>query len=252
MKFTILLFSAVLVNAATTTQAVNTYAENDMDPVDVLVTLSTEKAHYNVSPSPPRFLMPLSPVGSISMPVVSPGSGAGSATSVTQTVELGTAADYTILAKSGISTVPFSYITGNIAVSPIAATAMTGFGLALARDGQSSTATQVIGGGKAFAASYGGATAKALSIAVGDMEFAYADAAGRLNNDSTRINLKGGAIGGLTLTPGVYTFQTGVSIGTGTDVTFDAGNNANAVFIIQMTGNLLQAANTKVSNFVWD
>jgi hypothetical protein len=161
-------------------------------------------------------------------------------------IELGTAGDYTILTKSGISTVPESFITGNIAVSPIAATAITGFGLALDSDGQFSTATQVIGDGKVFAASYGGVTAKALIVAVGDMEIAYADAAGRANVDAERINVGGGAIGGLTLTPGVYTFQTGISIGPGTDVTFDAKNNADAVFILQTTGTLLQAAKTNV------
>jgi hypothetical protein len=157
-------------------------------------------------------------------------------------VNLGTAGDYVILAKSGISTVPDSVITGDIAVSPIAATAITGFGLLLASDAQSSTATQVIG--KAFAASYGGATATALTGAVGDMEIAYADAAGRANNDPDRINVGQGAIGGLTLTPGVYTFQMGVSIGA--DVIFDAGDRPDAVFIIQTTGALLQAANTEL------
>jgi hypothetical protein len=164
----------------------------------------------------------------------------------TQTVELGTAATYTILAKSGISNVPDSRITGNIAVSPIAATAITGFDLSLATDEQSSTSSQVLGGGKAFAACYGGATAASLTVAVGDMEIAYADAAGRANNNATRINVGQGAIGGLTLTPGVYTFQVSVSIGTGTKVTFDADGDSDAVFIIQTTGNLWQAAGTGV------
>ena len=39
-------------------------------------------------------------------------------------VDLGTAGNYAILAKTGISTVPASVITGNIAVSPIAGAAM--------------------------------------------------------------------------------------------------------------------------------
>jgi hypothetical protein len=160
------------------------------------------------------------------------------------TVNLGTAATYTILAKTGISTVPDSSITGNIAVSPIAATAITGFGLTLDSEGQFSTASQITG--KAFGASYGGATAAALTVAVGDMDTAYTDAAGRPNTDAARINLKGGAIGGLTLTPGVYTFQMGISIGTGTDVTFDADGDPDAVFILQTTGVLSQAADTKV------
>jgi subtilisin family serine protease len=162
----------------------------------------------------------------------------------TAPVQLKTAGDYVILAKSGIDTVPDSPITGNIGVSPIASTAMTGFGLALDSEGQFSTASQITG--KAFAASYGGVTAAALTVAVGDMETAYTDAAGRPNADAARINLKGGAIGGLTLTPGVYTFQMGISIGPGTEVTFDARGNINAVFIMQTTGVLSQAANTKV------
>jgi hypothetical protein len=166
------------------------------------------------------------------------------APALSEAVYLGSAADYTILTKSGISTVPFSPITGNIGVSPIAATAITGFDLSLDAGGQFSTASQITG--RAFGASYGGATATALTIAVGDMEIAYNDAAGRTNNDASRINLGGGAIGGLTLTPGVYTFQTGISIGTSTKVTFDAGNDADAIFILQTTGVLSQASNTEV------
>ena len=37
----------------------------------------------------------------------------------TEIVDLGTASNFAILAKSGISTVPTSVVTGNIAVSPI-------------------------------------------------------------------------------------------------------------------------------------
>jgi len=47
----------------------------------------------------------------------------------TSTVDLGTAAGFAILAQTGISTAPPSVITGDIGVSPIAATAMTGFTL---------------------------------------------------------------------------------------------------------------------------
>jgi len=44
-------------------------------------------------------------------------------------VHLGTAEDFTILAKSGVTTVPPSVIVGNVGVSPIAQTALTGFSL---------------------------------------------------------------------------------------------------------------------------
>jgi uncharacterized protein (DUF305 family) len=157
-------------------------------------------------------------------------------------VDLGTACDYTILAKSGISTVPTSAITGNIGVSPIAATAITGFELALDSAGQFSTALQI--NGQAHAADYGGNVASGLTVAVLDMEAAYTDAAGRPNVDATKINLKGGDISSLTLTPGVYTFNMGISFNK--DIYFDAYGNDNAVFILQTTGNLLQAAGTRV------
>jgi hypothetical protein len=153
-------------------------------------------------------------------------------------VDLGSAGNYVILAKSGISTVPASIITGDIAVSPIAATAITGFGLTLESGGQYSTASQITG--SAFAASYGGDIATALTTAVGDMGTAYTDAASRAS--TAPINLANGAIGGLTLTPGVYTFNMGISIGS--DVTFHG--SSESVFIMQTTGVLTLAADKKV------
>ncbi len=56
---------------------------------------------------------------------------AGGGANYTNTVDLGTAGDYAILSKSGISTVPESVITGHIAVSPIGEGAITGFQLVL-------------------------------------------------------------------------------------------------------------------------
>lgn len=44
----------------------------------------------------------------------------------TGAVSLGTAGDFVILAKSGISTVPTSVITGDLGLSPAAATFATG------------------------------------------------------------------------------------------------------------------------------
>jgi hypothetical protein len=163
------------------------------------------------------------------------------------TVELGFADQYVILAKAGISTVPQSDIDGDIAVSPIAATALTGFSLAADSTGTFSTSTQITG--KAFAASYGGDTPVLLTTAVSDMETAYTNAAGRLNPDAARINLGGGILGGVyggaddPLTAGVYIFDTNVDIA---ENIFFAGS-ATDIFIIQMTGDLLQTANKFVT-----
>jgi hypothetical protein len=129
----------------------------------------------------------------------------------TAPVDLKTAGSYAILAKSGISNVPTSAITGNIGVSPIAATAITGFGLALdSATRQFSTASQITG--QAHAADYGGDVAAALTVAVLDMQNAYTDAASRTSTDSARDSLPNGSIGGQTLTPGVYTLTAGIII----------------------------------------
>jgi hypothetical protein len=137
--------------------------------------------------------------------------------------------------------VPTSAVTGDIGVSPIAATAITGFSLVMdGASGQFSTSSQVTG--KCFAADYGGATASDLTTAVNNMHAAYTSAAGCASTDSTRDNMDNGAIGGKSLTPGVYTFTVGVNIMS--DLTFEGG--ANDVFIIKTTGVLTQAANTKV------
>lgn len=61
-------------------------------------------------------------------------------------VELGNAVgDFAILAKTGLSTVPKSTDTGNIAVSPITSAAITGFSLIIDSSDTFATSTQVIG-----------------------------------------------------------------------------------------------------------
>jgi hypothetical protein len=155
-------------------------------------------------------------------------------------VDIGSACNYAILAKSGISTVPTSAITGNIAVSPIASGAITGFSQVMDSSKEFSTASQFTG--KAFAADYGAPTPGHLTTAVYDMEDAYTDALQLPNTDAKRENIGGGTIGGHTLFPGVYTFTTGVAITS--DITFDGGRYD--VFIIQIGASLTQAANTQV------
>jgi hypothetical protein len=159
-------------------------------------------------------------------------------------VHLGTAQDYVILAKTGISTVPDSKITGDIGVSPAAASFLTGFSETRDAGLEFSTSLQITG--KAYASDYAVPTPQRMTTAVSDMETAYTDAAGRPNEDAARINpgggTLGGAVGGQTapLTPGVYTFGTDVTI---TDTIYFEGGHGNDVFIIQIAGNVVQAAN---------
>ncbi|KAF9014634.1 antifreeze protein [Hymenopellis radicata] len=166
-------------------------------------------------------------------------------------VNLRTAGNYAILSKSGVSTVPPSIITGNVAVSPIAAIALTGFSLNLDSTGQFSTSTQVAG--KLYAATYSVPTPATLTAAIGDLGTAYTDATGRSNPDFT--NLGSGTISGLVLTPGLYTWSTALSI-TG-DVTISG--SASDTWIFQVAQTMLVAAGKKIvlvggaqaKNIVW-
>ena len=167
------------------------------------------------------------------------------------TVNLGSAGDFVILAKSGISTTGNTSITGDIGVSPIAATAITGFGLIMDSSNTFSTSARVTG--KVYAADYAVPTPAKMTTAVSNMEAAYTDAAGRTNPTATELGA--GNIGGMTLAPGLYKWSTGVTIPT--NVTLSGG--ANDVWIFQIAQNLTMSSATNIilsggaqaSNIFW-
>jgi hypothetical protein len=146
------------------------------------------------------------------------------------TVKLGSAGNFAVLSKAGISTTGVTAITGNIGVSPIAATAITGFGLTLDRLGQFSTSPKVIG--KVYAASYKVPTPSMLTTAILDMQTAYNDAAGRKNPTATELGT--GNIGGKTIKAGLYKWSSNVTIPT--NVTLSGSKND--VWIFQIVGTL--------------
>jgi len=174
-----------------------------------------------------------------------------------EVVDLGTAENYTILTKAGITNVEPSVITGDIAVSPITGAAMTGFALTATLGGTAATSSQV--SGLAYGANYIAPTPAVLTAAVLDMQAAYTNAAART---TTSLNLGAGLIGGLTLTPGVYTFGSNVVISD--DLTFEGTQEDNTstnyyecdapdtevggddVFIIQISGYLTLASAKKI------
>ena len=161
-----------------------------------------------------------------------------SAFATTQPVNLGMAGNYAILAKTGISTVPNSVITGNVGVSPIISTAITGFTLTKDATNQFSTSNQITG--KAFAADYASPTSSNLATAISNMETAYINTAGRTPNYT---ELYTGNISGQTLTPGVYKWGTGVLIYS--DVYLNGG--PNDVWIFQIAKGITQAAGTRIT-----
>ncbi len=152
-------------------------------------------------------------------------------------VDLGTAGNYVVVAKTGISTVPDSVITGDLALSPAAATFITGFSLTLDPSNQFSTSSQVTG--SLYAADYDPPTPDTLTTAVSDMELAFTDAAGR-PPDVTELG--GGDIGGMTLDPGTYQWGTGLLIPT--DVTLNGSETD--VWIFQVAQDLTMGSATNV------
>jgi hypothetical protein len=142
-------------------------------------------------------------------------------------INLGSAGYYVILSQTGITDVPTSAVTGNIGTSPI-----TGAADLL-------TCTEV--SGEVFSVDAAGPAPcsrmdpSGLTVAIMDMQTAYTIAAGLPNPTATEVGA--GNIGGMTLTPGLYKWGTGVYIPTA--VTLSGG--PNSVFIFQIAQNLTLA-----------
>ncbi|MDB5105944.1 MAG: hypothetical protein JWP91_3633 [Fibrobacteres bacterium] len=151
-------------------------------------------------------------------------------------VLLGKSGDFVILAKSAVSTTGTTVVTGDVGVSPAAASFITGFSL-LAPPSTFSTSALITG--KVYAADFDSPTPANLTTAVSNMMTAFTDAAGRAPD---YIELGAGSIGGRTLAPAVYKWGTTVLIST--DVTLSGG--PNDVWIFQVAGNLTQASSAKV------
>jgi hypothetical protein len=137
-------------------------------------------------------------------------------------LNLGGAANFVILSKSGITDVPTSAINGNVGTSPITGAA------------DHLKCTEVTG--TIYSVNAAGPACRVidptrLTDAVDDMETAYTDAAGRTNPDFTELGA--GSIGGMTLSPGLYKWSTGVKVPT--DVTLSGG--VNDIWIFQIAGN---------------
>lgn len=172
--------------------------------------------------------------------------------SVQTTVDLGKAGNFAVLSKAGISTTGTTAIQGDIGVSPVASTGITGFGLTMSAT--NTFATSALVAGRVYASNYAAPTPSYMTTAVGDMETAYTDAAGRTLPDFTELGA--GNIGGMTLAPGLYKWGTGVSIpangvtlsGSATDVwIFQIGNDLTVASgaVVTLSGGAL------AKNIVW-
>jgi len=147
---------------------------------------------------------------------------------------LGTAANFAVLGASTVTNTGGTIVIGDLGVSP--GTAVTGFPP-----------------GSVVGTIYTGVASPA-GTAQADALVAYNDAAGQ----ACDTNLTGQDLGGLTLTPGVYCFDSSAQL-TGT-LTLDFLGDSTAVFIFQMGSTLTTASNAAVvtingspscSNITW-
>lgn len=154
-----------------------------------------------------------------------------------EAVDLGTAGNYVVLAKSAINNNPTSAFTGDLGLSPMAESFITGFSQTAATG--YSTSDQV--NGRIYAADMADPTPMNLTTAVENMETAYDDAAGRTAPDF--VELYTGEIGGKTLTSGLYKWSNTVSISD--DVTFSG--DENDVWILQIAENVTMSSDVSIT-----
>lgn len=148
-------------------------------------------------------------------------------------VNLGVADDFAILSKSGITDVYKSAITGDIGSSPI-----TGAAILVSCAEVTGTIYTVNAAGPLPCRVI---NASRLTTAVGNMQTAYTDAAGR--SKPNFMNLGAGNIGGKTLTPGLYKFTSSVVIPTNVTIS----GSSTDVWIFQVAGTLKMSSAVRIT-----
>ena len=133
---------------------------------------------------------------------------------------LGAASSFAVLGASTVTCTTASDVTGDVGVSP--GTAITGFN-------PDCTIAGTIHAGDAVAIQ-----------AHADLAAAYDD----LKAAACEHNLTGQELGGQTLAPGVYCFDTSAAL-TG-NLTLDGGGDGNAIWIFQMGSTITTASNSSV------
>lgn len=161
----------------------------------------------------------------------------GGSSSSLAAVNLGAAGNFVILAKTTVTNIATSAVTGDLGLSPAATSFYTGFALTNATG--YATSTQVTG--KLYAASMASPTPVNLTTAVNNMQTAYTDAAGRTTPDF--LALGNGNIGGKTLTPGLYKWTNTVTLPS--NITISGG--ADDVWIFQIAGDLTVSSAVNVT-----
>ncbi len=148
------------------------------------------------------------------------GSAANNGACAQMPVDLGSAANFVVLAGSTVTSTGMSSVTGDLGVSP--GTAVTGFPP-----------------GSVSGAKHAGDPTAAQGIA--DLTTAYNSVKGRTLCPVT----VSGNLGGQTLAPGLYKSTTSLAVSSG-DLTLDAGGDGDALFIFQMASTLTTTAGRQI------
>ena len=161
-------------------------------------------------------------------------------------VTLGLTGGFAILSYAGVTNTGPSVITGDVGVSPLAGSSMSGFG--------TSNVVGTIYGVDATGPSGSIPYPSMLTQAMVDLTTAYDDAAGRT---VAPIGVAGD-LGGLTLYSGLYKSNSALEITSG-DLTLDAQGDVNAVWVFQIASDfnmtsgrqVFLSGGAKASNIFW-
>jgi hypothetical protein len=154
-------------------------------------------------------------------------------------INLRTTKNFAILSKSGISSIT-STITGDVGVSPIASTAMTGFSLILDSSGSFAKSSQITG--NAYASNYEVPSPSYMTTAINDLTTVYNTVASLSTSSPSHLNIKAGLISGETFESGVYEWGSNVNFSSDISV---KGNNTD-VFVFKMSGALIAGSGVKI------
>jgi hypothetical protein len=158
--------------------------------------------------------------------------------SAAQTVQLGTATPFAVLAGTAVTDIPTSSITGDVGLSPAAGTNYTGL-------------TQAEVTGSIYTTDGTGPAGNVndpalLTTAKNDLTTAYDAAAGQPPTST----FSGGdnQLGGRTLTAGVYAFghASTANITAASPLVLNGQGDANSVFVFQASSDLVTASNSVV------
>jgi len=157
--------------------------------------------------------------------------------SAAQTVQLGTATPFAVLAGTEITDVPTSAITGDVGLSPAA--------------GSNDHLTQGEVTGTIYSADATGPAGSVddptlLTTAKADLTTAFGSAAGQL--PTTTFTTLDNQLGGQTLVPGVYAFghANTANITAASPLVLNGEGDVNAVFVFQASSDLVTASDSVV------